>query len=268
MAENSFAILAVSDATGTLSFQLSEDACLQFTGIKYKIYRRARVKTEKKIRDIIQEAKEKNAVIVFTIASQELRRIILTESKRENVVAMDVMGPILDMFSHYFHTLPVNEPGLQYRVTQDYYMRTEAIDFAVRHDDGLNLDGFKDADIILLGLSRSSKTPLSIFLAYQGFRCANITIVKGMELPAAFKDLDTKKMVGLTLSPEKMAAFRSSRLKSLGRPESEKYAQLEHIEDELLFAQKTFTEIGIHSVDVTGKAIEEIASEVTTLLGL
>ena len=265
---NTFAVLAVSDATGSLAYQLSMDSCLQFDKIKYKIYRKAKVKSEKRICELVAEAKEKNAVIVFTMASQDFRRLMLSEAKKEGVVAMDVMGPLLDMFSHYFHQLPSNEPGLQYQVTQDYYKRTESIDFAVRHDDGLHVEGFKDADVVLLGLSRCSKTPLSIYLAYQGFRCANLTLVKGVPLPEAIKNIDPKNIVGLLASPERIVSFRSSRLKSLGRPDSEQYAQLEHIQEELIHAQKIYSDLGIRTVDLTGRAIEEVAGEVIQLLGL
>ncbi len=265
---NSFKVFAVSDATGALSYHLAQAATHQFEAVEAKIIRRGRVNSEKKIRDVIIEAKEQNAVILFTMVSQDFRRTMLSEAKKENVVAMDVMGPALDMLSHYFHSLPLNEPGLQYRVTQDYYKRTEAIDFAVRHDDGVSQETFNQADIVILGPSRTSKTPISIYLAYQGFRCANLTIVNGMPLPPVFETLDRSKIIGLTISAEKLVAYRASRLKKLGRPESELYAQTEHVEKELKHAMELFHQLNIQVLEVTGKAIEEIASEVIDKLQL
>ncbi len=235
----------------------------------FKITKRGRVNTPKKIQEVLTEAKEREAIVLFTMVSQDLRRLMLTEAKKSNVVAMDIMGPALDMLSHYFHKLPSSEPGLQYRVTQDYYNRTEAIDFAVRHDDGLSLDTLKQADIVLIGVSRTSKTPLSIFLAYQGHRTANLTIVNGMDLPSIIHDIDRKKIVGLTSTSERLVAVRTSRLKKLGRAQDEDYAQVGVIENELTHSQKIFDSLpGIQIVDVTGKNIEEVASEITHRLSI
>lgn len=269
MIKNSFTVFAVSDATGGLAQSLAVAVARQFPDVKAKIIRRGKVTSAKLISDVVQEVKEKQGVIVFTMVSQSLRRDLLSEAKKEGVVVMDVMGPVLDMFSHYFHTLPSDEPGLQYKVTQDYYKRTEAVEFAVRHDDGLGLDSIQHADIILLGISRTSKTPLSIYLAFHGYRCANIPIVRGVPVPEKIFELDPKKLVGLVVSPEKLATVRSTRLKKMGRPDSEDYAQMEHIEQELKEAQIIFRKLGeIPVIDVTGKATEEVASEVIQQLKL
>lgn len=259
-----FFLFAVSDATGGLANDLAVSAYRQFEGIDAKIIRRGRVTTEKKVKEVISDAKSKDGVILFTMVSQALRRMMLDEAKKENVIAMDVMGPALDMLALYFHKLPSDEPGLQYRETQNYFNRVEAVEFAVRHDEGLDVDGFDKADLVLLGISRTSKTPLSIYLALQGLRCANYPLVAGMELPAKILELDRKKLVGLVVHPEKLSLMRTERLKNLGRPNTEDYAQETHIQKEMEFAQRIFTETlgGIYTVDVTGKAIEEVASEI------
>lgn len=263
MAKQAFTIYAVSDATGDLAHHLAIAASLQFGDVEIKVLRKMKVASEKKIRDLIADAKRKNAVILFTMVDQDMRRMTLTEAAKEGVVAMDVLGPVLDMLSHYVHKLPSHEPGLQYRVTQDYYRRTEAVEFAVRHDDGLGLENIEQADIVLLGVSRTSKTPLSIYLAYHGYRCASIPIVSGAPLPAKVMGLDRKKMVGLIISPEKLASHRSTRLRNLGRSDSENYAKPEHIEAELRFCRELFSQLeGITVMDVTGKAIEEVAAEI------
>lgn len=267
MPGNSFYILAASDATGGLAQNLAVAAVRQFTDINIRISRRGRIVTREQISALVSEAKEKQAVIIFTMVSQVVRRELLSEAKKEGVVAMDVMGPVLDMLSHYFHKLPSDEPGLQYKVTQDYYKRTEAVEFAVRHDDGLGLETIQEADIILLGISRTSKTPLSIYLAFQGYRCANIPIVREMPMAEKIYELDRKKMFGLVVSSEKLVRVRSTRLQKLGRPDSENYAQLDHIEEELKYAHEIFRKAGgIPVIDVTGKATEEVASEILHLL--
>lgn len=269
MSKNSFSVYAVSDATGGLSQSLAIAAARQFPEINSKVVRRGKVTTSKQMNEVVKEVKDKQGVILFTMVSQHLRRDLLSEAKKEGVVAMDVMGPVLDMLSHYFHTLPSDEPGLQYKVTQDYYKRTEAVEFAVRHDDGLGLETITNADIILLGISRTSKTPLSIYLAFHGYRCANVPIVRGVPVPEKIFELDPKKLVGLIVSPEKLATVRSTRLKKMGRPDSEDYAQMEHIKQELHEAQAIFQKLGgIPIIDVTGKAIEEVAGEVIQQLKL
>ena len=261
--KKAFHIYTVSDATGELANNLARSAIGQFPKIKVKVVRRPRVSTEREIGWVVAEAKKARGVILFTMVSHDVRRKVLSEAKREGVVAMDVMGPVLDMLSHYFHTLPSDEPGLQYKITRDYYKRTEAVDFAVRHDDGLGLETLHSADIVLLGISRTSKTPLSIYLAFNGYRCANIPIVKGIPLSSQVFDIDLKKLVGLIISPDKLAGMRSTRLKKMGRPETEHYAQMEHISEELSYAREIFRALGeMPVIDVTGKAIEEVAAEI------
>lgn len=264
-----FHIYAVSDATGELAYSLAVAASRQFEGLNVKIVRKGKVTNRKKIQDVLQEVKNLEGVVLFTMVSHELRPIVLSEAKEAGVVAMDVMGPVLDMLAHYFHTLPSDEPGLQYRMTKDYFKRTEAVEFTVRHDEGSGMESLDQADIVLLGISRTSKTPLSIFLAHQGYRCANVPLAAGMALPQKIAEIDRKKLVGLIVHPEKLAEYRAMRLQNLGRPGDEEYAQLAHIEGELKHAQDVFASLpGIRVVDVTGKAIEEVATEIIHELGL
>ncbi len=178
------------------------------------------------------------------------------------------MGPLMEGFTKYFHAAPSDQPGLQYRLTADYLRRNEAVEFTVKHDDSLGLDTLGQADIILLGISRTSKTPLSIFLAFRGFKVANIAIVKDVALPDEVRLVDPKKLVGLTIKADKLVELRSSRLAKMGRSLSRRYANLEFIREELFYAQRTFAELGNTPViDVTSKAIEEVATEVLTVLG-
>lgn len=260
--------MAVSDATGELAHNLAVASARQFQGVDAKIIRRGRV-THKNIPNVIEEARLKHAVILFTMVSHDFRRELLSEAKKAGVIAMDVMGPVLDMLSNYFHTLPSDEPGLQYKISRDYYKRTEAVEFSVRHDDGLEIETIDQADIVLLGISRTSKTPLSIYLAYHGYRCANIPLMIGIEVPEKLKEVDKKKLVGLLILPQELSAMRSTRLKKMGRPDSEPYAQKDHIEKEIGHAREVFEKLGVKIVvDVTGKATEEVASEILHALSM
>lgn len=262
-----FLIYSVSDATGELAKRLAVAAARQFENIQYAIIPKPRSKTKDSIDQVINEVKNSQGVILFTMVSQELRRYLLDQAKLKKVVAVDVMGPALDTLSHYFHRLPSDEPGLQYRQTTDYYQRTEAIEFTVRHDEGAGLDDLDQADIIILGISRASKTPLSIYLAYQGYRCANIPVVVDIPLPNKILELKHRTIVGLTIEPQELINLRSSRLKNLGRSDKEDYANRENIEKEVEYALSIYQTIpNLKIIDVTGKAIEELAIEISQLV--
>lgn len=263
-----FTVLALSDATGELAHMLSVAAVNQFDQHKAKIIRVPKMTGTEKIKQYVVQAKACHGVIIFTFVSSEMRQEVLRLAKEHEVVAIDVMGPTLDALANYFHELPSTEPGLQYKMTRHYFERTEAVEFTVKHDDGLGLDTIQGADILLLGISRTSKTPLSIYLAYHGFRCANIPIIKDMTLPAIVKTFAPSKMIGLTVSAAKLATIRAMRLKKLGRSEAEAYASLEHIQSEISYANRIFQDLNLHTIDVTSKAIEETASEIINILKL
>lgn len=263
-----FTIFALSDATGGLANSHAVAAVNQFTNHPCEIVRVPKLTDESRLEDSVLKAKECHGIIIFTFVSATMRRDLLQIAAKHQVVAIDIMGPTLDALANYFHSLPSPEPGLQYKMTQNYFKRTEAVEFTVKHDDGLGLDTINDSDIILLGISRTSKTPLSIYLAYYGYRCANMPIVKDIPLPKQVQVADHQKMIALTIEPRKLATIRSSRLQKLGRPDSESYANLSYIIEEARFAQRLYASMGVPVIDVTGKAIEETASEVINLLRL
>lgn len=258
----------MSDATGQLAFSLAFAAARQFAEKNTIILRRPRTASRERLDRVIQEAKENGGLIVFTLVSHDLRQYLLQAAAEAELTAIDVMGPLLESFTRFLHSDPSDRPGLQYQLTAEYYRRNEAVEFTVKHDDSLGLDTLNQADMILLGISRTSKTPLSIYLAYRGFKVANIPIVKGAPLPNEVREADSRKLIGLTILADKLAQLRSTRLSKLGGLLSDDYANLEFIRSELAYAQQTFMELGeIPIIDVTAKAIEEIASEVLTALG-
>lgn len=263
-----FTIFAVSDATGEQSKKLVEWALLQFSGYDVKIIRIPRVNSEALIDECVQRAKLCQGIIAFTFVAPEMREKILKKGGKEGVVVIDILGPILGALSNYFHVLPSAEPGLQYKLTENYFKRTDALEFAVKHDDGMGLDALDKSDVLILGVSRTSKTPLSIFMAYHGYRCANVPIVNKIELPPSIKKFPQDRLVGLTIAPQKLMMIRTERLKKLGRSENESYAQLENIRDEINYATRIFRELGAYVVDVTGKAIEETATDIINRLKL
>ncbi|MBF0106743.1 MAG: kinase/pyrophosphorylase [Deltaproteobacteria bacterium] len=261
-----FSIFALSDATGELAYNFSVAAVNQFPSHNSKIIRVPKITRKEQIENYVIKARECLGVIVFTFVKTKLRHAILDLAAQHQVVVIDVMGPALDSLSNYFHTLPSDEPGLQYKQTRHYYKRIEALEFTVKHDDGLGLEDIHLSDIVLLGISRTSKTPLAIFLAYHGYCCANVPIVRDLPLPQEVEKLDKSRIVGITIDANHLATIRSTRMVKLGRSETELYSDLSRIEAEIQHANLLYQKMKIAVVDISGKAIEEIASEVIALM--
>jgi regulator of PEP synthase PpsR (kinase-PPPase family) len=259
-------ILAVSDATGTTSERVVHAALSQFDGSKVEIKRFGSVRTPGQIREIVEEASKSRGFIVHTFVSEDLRRVMLNEGRAFNVTTFDLMGPLLASLSELLAVPPRSEPGAAF-LDSSYMQRIEAIDFTVRHDDGRNIHDINRAEIVLVGVSRTSKTPLSIYLAYRGWRVANIPILLDVEPPQELFDLPRKRAVGLVVKPERLVDLRKVRARKLGTTLI-KYADLEHVRREITYAYQLYERRRDWPlVDVTTKSIEEAASEVVTLLG-
>jgi regulator of PEP synthase PpsR (kinase-PPPase family) len=199
---------------------------------------------------------------VHTFASQELRDFMAEASREEGASCIDVLGPLVEQLSLFFQKVPVSKPGLLHQVDEEYFDRVDAIEFAIRHDDGESVADLEKADIVLVGVSRTSKSPLSIYLAQEGWRVANIPIAVGSKLPSKLFQLDQHKVVGLIVTPERLAEARRVRLEQLG-VEGSSYADEERIQAEMEYAKAIFEQNPEWPViDATGKSIEEVSQEV------
>jgi len=173
----------------------------------------------------------------------------------------------MEAFSRYFRKTPSDQPGLRYQMNPEYIRRNEAIEFTVQHDDGMGLETLHEADIVLLGVSRTSKTPLSIYLAYHGFKTANVPIVLNVPLPWEVLSVAPQKIVGLTIAPETLMDLRTKRLQKLGRGLRDQYVDPDVIDEELQYSKNFFSSLpNCPVIAVTSKAIEEVASEILTVL--
>ena len=260
-------IFAISDATGSTAEGVVRAALTQFDQSQILITRHGGVRSAEQIRAVVTEAAGSGGLIVHTLVSDELRRLVLTEGRSHNVDTIDLMGPLLVRLAEKLATQPRSQPGLFHPFDSAYLDRVEAIDFTVRHDDGQNVLDLDQAEIVLVGVSRTSKTPLSIYLAYRGWRVANVPLVVGVEPPSQLFQLPRHRVVGLIIKPERLVELRQTRVQRMGtRPLG--YADLEYIRGEMVFAYQVFERRRDWPlVDVTVKSIEETAAEVVALVG-
>jgi regulator of PEP synthase PpsR (kinase-PPPase family) len=255
-------VIVVSDGTGRTAEQALNAAFTQYEGMDLEIIVKPGIRSRLQVLEVVNEALEKKAFIVHTLVSNEVRGVMLETARRLNVETIDLMGPLLLRLSNLFANSPSERPGLFHEVNRDYFRRIEAMEYTFRHDDGQRDHELDKADIILLGVSRTFKTPLSIYLAIKGWLVANVPIVLGMPAPAILEKIDPKKVFGLTTYPSQLSRLRQSRHEHLGGLAGS-YATYEYVSKELRFAHSIYQ---VHQqwaiINVTSKAIEEIASEI------
>lgn len=261
-------IIIVSDATGHTAEMVVKAALVQFQGADVHLYLRPHVRTAEAVRAAVQMASKLRGLIVHTLVSPELRKLMLTEGRAHDVPTIDLLGPLLLRLEDLLQLQPMAKPGLFREMDQEYHRRFEVVEFAVKHDDGQDPRGLQQADIVLVGVSRTSKTPLSMFLAGRGLRVANMPVVYKLPLPEEFTHVDSRKVVGLTIKAERLLELRRARLQQMETPPKFPYADPRHIWAELEYAQSQFTRWGWPVVDVTNKSIEEVAAEVLILTGI
>jgi regulator of PEP synthase PpsR (kinase-PPPase family) len=267
MTENGLNIYVISDGTGETADQMIKAALLQYVREGLKIVRFKNIRTEIQVRSIFEEAHAVKAMVVYTVVSDNLRKFIDSTSQQTGVPAVDLLGPLLEKLSRYLKRNPETQPGLFHQVNENYFKRIEAIEFTVKHDDGKYADSLDRADIILVGLSRTSKTPLSVYLSYKGWKVANVPLVKDIEPPAELFQTDQRKIIGLLIEPETLVKIRRERLVKMGESPSGDYASLNHVVAEIEFCKEIFRRNRRWPVfDITGKALEETASEVERVI--
>ncbi len=252
-------VFVVSVSVGETCELVVRAASIQFHENAIDTLRIPFVEDEQTIIDVVIQAKAQQAIIAFTLVNEEHRALFIRLGEEHQVKTVDLLGDLLDVLSGQLKEAPREKPGLIYRLDDDYFRKIEAMEFAVKYDDGRDPRGLKKADIVLVGVSRTSKTPLSQYLALKRYKVANVPLVPESRPPEELFDLPAERCVGLIISPEKLISIRMERLKSLGlKPEAD-YAQLERINRELEYARGIYERIGCDVIDVTNKAVEETA---------
>ncbi len=263
--EHRHRVYVVSDATGGTARRVVEAALLQFSGASVTVEQIPNVREVREVRRLVKQAARAGGTIVHTLVLTELRQAMLTEGRRRHVVTIDLMGPLVARLSETLELAPLAKPGLMSHLDESYFERIGAIDYAVRHDDGRNPDDLSQAQLVLVGVSRTSKTPVSIFLAYRGWRVANVPLIANLEPPPQLFQIDRRRVIALTMQPERLVKLRQARMNRMTRGYTLDYARPEHIQEELDWADLIIRREHWPVVDVTNKSIEECAAEIIAL---
>lgn len=259
-------IYVLSDSVGETADLVVKAATSQFHQSEAIIKRIPYVEDYATLSEVVALAKLNDGIICFTLVKPKMRAFLLKEAEENGVPVFDIVGPLIDKIQTSYKLQPRYEPGLVRKLDDDYFKKVEAIEFAVKYDDGRDPRGILKADIILVGVSRTSKTPLSQFLAHKRLKVANVPIVPEVEPPQELFQVSSKKCIGLMISPEKLNNIRRERLKSLGLNDGAIYANIERIKEELDFFEKVAGKIGCHVIDVSNKAVEETAGVILNKL--
>ena len=261
---NTYQIYLISDSTGETLDRIFLAIKAQFQNIKYKIHTYSFTRTENQILKILEDAeKDSNSIILYSIVDSNLAKYLANTSSDKKIPCFGILGDLILSFSKLLNQKASHQPSGQYELNDEYYKRIEAIQFTMNHDDGNLVKDVSKSDIILLGVSRTSKTPTSIYLANKGFKTSNIPLVNENSIPNKLKENPKIAcVVGLNTEPERLADIRKNRMNSIRETENKSYTDLDKIKKEVDEAKNTFRKYKWPSIDVTRKSVEETAASI------
>ena len=259
-----YQIYLISDSTGETLDRIFLALKAQFKNIEYKVHSYSFTRTENQILKILDDAKKnENSVILYTIVDNNLAKYLANESGKKKIPCFGILGNLILNFSKILNQQASHVPSGQHVLNEEYYERIEAIQFTMNHDDGNLTNDIEKSDIVLIGVSRTSKTPTSIYLANKGFKTSNIPLVNENSLPKKLKDNPQLTcVIGLSTEPERLADIRKNRMNILKETQNKKYTSLDNIKKEIIEAKKTFQKYKWPSIDVTRKSVEETAASI------
>jgi [pyruvate, water dikinase]-phosphate phosphotransferase / [pyruvate, water dikinase] kinase len=259
-------IYVVSDSVGETAELVTKAAVSQFRDTELILKRFPFVEDTSNVDDVLALAKQDGGMIAYTLVRPKISQYMKEVAAKEGVVICDILGPLMNQIQNQCEETPLYEPGLVHKLDEDYFKKIEAIEFAVKYDDGRDPRGILKADIVLLGVSRTSKTPLSQFLAHKRYKVANVPIVPEIDPPEELMLVPKEKCFGLRITAEKLNQIRKERLISLGLNQKAIYANIERITEEIEFFDSVISKIGCPVIDVTNKAVEESANVIMNIL--
>jgi regulator of PEP synthase PpsR (kinase-PPPase family) len=260
-------VYVISDSAGETGESVVKAAIVQFLPVAVELKRLPFVHDRSAINQAVEGARASGGVIVFTLVIPELRDYLLEQAVKNHVICIDLLGPIISSLEAALNQQARHEPGMIHKLDEVYFRKVEAVEFAVKYDDGRDPNGVLKADIILTGVSRTSKTPLSMYLAHKSYKVANVPLVPELTPPQELFTINPKKIIGLTINPDKLNEIRRERLKALGLGEEANYAKVQRIREELAHAESVMRKLGCVVIDVSSKAVEETASVIMERIG-
>lgn len=255
-------VYIVSGGSGASGQQIAETALAQFPTLRVPVIIRNNVRSLKQVEIAVKEAEADGGTVVHTLVGGSLREALIRLGRKHGVVTIDLMGPLLEQVAGQTGAKPLEQPGLYRKLRKDYFDRVEAIDFAVSHDDGSRPDDIPSADVVIIGVSRCGKTPLSMYLAVHGWKVANIPIIKDIPLPGELFRIDRRRVIGLSIEYKRLLEHRKKREEHMGGGGTTAYSSPSAVFEELEVARRIYREGGFYVVEVTDKPIEIIADEI------
>ena len=261
--KNTHQVYLISDSTGETLDRMFMALKAQFSNFNYELNQFSFARTENQISTILKDAKNKDSpIILYTVVNSKLAKFLSEEANKKQIPCFGVLGDLILNFSKILNQRATHQPSAQHVLDEDYYKRIEAIQFTMNHDDGNNTENILESDIILIGVSRTSKTPTSIYLANKGLKTSNIPLVNDMSIPKEVIKSSTICIIGLTTEAERLYDIRRNRLNSLKENEASDYTSLEKIRDEIDQSRKIFKQNKWPIIDVTRKSVEETAASI------
>ena len=257
---NKIPLFIISDSLGETGFNLVQAAMVQFPNSQFKIKRFPLTRTISLLDGILKQAKREQAFVVYSLVVDKLAEHVANFCQENNLDSYDIISELINKFALRTKLSPLNQAGMNHNTDKEYFNRIEAIEFAVTYDDGKDPTGFLKADIVLLGVSRTSKTPLSLYLANRGYKVANLPLVPKTQIPKELYQVDPKKIFGLTNDVSVLNDIRKNRMISYGLNPDTVYSNIDNIKAELEFANKLYKDLGCLSINVAHKSIEETAT--------
>jgi len=260
-----FHVHLVSDSTGETLVATMKASTAQFGNATALEHLHALVRTEDQMIRTLEEIEARPGVVLYTLINADRRRMLEEHCAKLNIPAVSILDTTLATLGRYLGATMISEVGAQRHLDAEYYNRIDALDFAMHHDDGQNVMGLKNADILLLGVSRTSKTPTCIYLANRGYKAGNIPLVPNVPLPAIIEQFSKPFIVGLVASPDRIVQIRQQRLMGLNQREATDYIDQSRVRDEMRDAKRMFSKKGYAVVDVTRRSIEETSAQIINL---
>ena len=261
-----FHIHMISDSTGETVNSVMRSVTAQFDEVDVKEHNWSLVRTEGQLQRVLDEISQNPGPVLYTIVNRDMQAALIKHCRKLRLPCIHVLNKIVKELSAYFGVEAHAKPGSQYELDEEYFEKVDAIHYTISHDDGQETETLDEADVVLLGASRTSKTPTCVYLAYKGLKAANIPYVHGVSFPDTLYNLPNKTLVvGLMIQPERLGQIRKSRLLSLNEERQTDYTDFEAIVEEVRESRKLFTKNGWHTIDVTRKSVEETSANILQL---